>query len=396
MHNLGNTCFLNSVVQCLAANKTLVQLFDCNKNVGILVDGFAQLLNGLLNKPGGALPTHEFWLRLPSHMELQHFTNYQQHDAPEFCVKLLTALDKELLASSPPEIDPSFIGLDDQQDFVGEPFIQELTRGKKLISTYCTACSTESPQRQDFFTALLLDIPTGQGPFTLNDCITETFRTGITNGYRCINCNVRTDNAPTTTEIHELPKMLIIQLNRFKPNGHTDQHDYPIFIKNTAAITFPTKELNLLTKDGEQKSYDLNAVSNHFGNRSIGHYTAQCRNNNLWHNCDDEEVSTYTGTDGTRHWSSVAAYMLFYNLVESTNGDELLNDQITEHEEEIHEEELIDDIDETPQPFPCAKCPHVFESAIELNRHIKAIHALTKQYSCTVSGCNQQFTSHIL
>ena len=111
-----------------------------------------------------------------------------------------------------------------------------------------------------------------------------------------------------------LPNILIIHLKRFKKKY--GQHSHYIR-KNNSIINFPIKKLNLSQYCINKKSkstYNLFAVSNHFGGVDGGHYTAMCRNylKKKWYCFDDDNVSKISKPNEV---ISRAAYVLFYERV---------------------------------------------------------------------------------
>ena len=119
--------------------------------------------------------------------------------------------------------------------------------------------------------------------------------------------------------ICRLPKNLILHLKRFKQTAgaHTN--------KVTEFIRFPLKDLQLskfttqvIESDKENLTYELVAVSNHFGSLSMGHYTAYARDvdddgNKTWNEYDDSKVRAIKdeawAEDSGR---ASSAYVLFY------------------------------------------------------------------------------------
>lgn len=66
-----------------------------------------------------------------------------------------------------------------------------------------------------------------------------------------------------------------------------------------------------IRRDGTlNRSYDLYAISNHYGSMESGHYTAYCKNMQYkkWFKYDDLSVSPLDASDVC----SSAAYILFY------------------------------------------------------------------------------------
>jgi len=102
-------------------------------------------------------------------------------------------------------------------------------------------------------------------------------------------CNTKTE-AEKKTELHQLPPILIFNLQRFK-NG----------VKNQDEVDFPISGLNMnlyLNKANANYStddniYDLYGVINHFGSLHFGHYTAHCYNeeSESWFNFNDSTVT---------------------------------------------------------------------------------------------------------
>lgn len=111
-------------------------------------------------------------------------------------------------------------------------------------------------------------------------------------------------------EIYKAPEYLIIHLKRFSHQRSS------IFSsrKINEVIDFPVENLNLsnfvLNPHENSLTYDLYAVSNHFGSLNGGHYTAYCKNPiyNKWFDFDDTNVSKL---DSSRVVTK-AAYVLFY------------------------------------------------------------------------------------
>ena len=104
-------------------------------------------------------------------------------------------------------------------------------------------------------------------------------------------------------DIYKLPKYLIIHLKRFKRHGYSTQ-------KNGAQVDFPIEGLVIKNYSGRSFSYDLYAVSNHYGSMGGGHYTAYGKNiNGNWYDFNDSSVS---GLRDIGLISSSAAYVLFY------------------------------------------------------------------------------------
>eukprot|EP01060_Flectonema_neradi_P038129 TRINITY_DN791_c1_g1_i1.p1 TRINITY_DN791_c1_g1~~TRINITY_DN791_c1_g1_i1.p1 ORF type:complete len:607 (+),score=84.63 TRINITY_DN791_c1_g1_i1:344-2164(+) len=103
--NLGNTCYMNSALQCLSHTKLLREYFTrdhyvhhLNSNNPIAFGGeiasvFAQLMKNLWAGNSYVIPT-VFRRTLAPHMEA--FASVQQQDAQEFLVYLLDALHEEV------------------------------------------------------------------------------------------------------------------------------------------------------------------------------------------------------------------------------------------------------------------------------------------------------------
>lgn len=91
----------------------------------------------------------------------------------------------------------------------------------------------------------------------------------------------------------------------------------PSYKKKQNYLRFPLENLNMSpyitiseSRRNTTKSYELYAVSNHYGSMESGHYTAFCKSGTYgkWFKFDDQMV---TAQDSSTVVSS-AAYILFY------------------------------------------------------------------------------------
>ncbi len=131
------------------------------------------------------------------------------------------------------------------------------------------------------------------------------------NLWYCSNCK-ENRQALKQLQIYKLPRILIIQLKRFK-NENTGFFFFDN--KNDVKIDFPIYNLDLTdfivsNKEKKKYVYDLFAVNQHFGISIGGHYTALCKNGDKWYNFDDEDISEITD----KNLVSSNAYLLFYKL----------------------------------------------------------------------------------
>eukprot|EP00826_Nyctotherus_ovalis_P064575 TRINITY_DN9475_c0_g3_i1.p1 TRINITY_DN9475_c0_g3~~TRINITY_DN9475_c0_g3_i1.p1 ORF type:complete len:220 (-),score=59.34 TRINITY_DN9475_c0_g3_i1:76-690(-) len=121
----------------------------------------------------------------------------------------------------------------------------------------------------------------------------------------CKNCK-QDVRAKKRMEITRIPPILILHLKRFKTLLDSAE-------RIGTFVSFPLKGLDLekYVKNSDIKpSYNLCAVSNHFGSIASGHYTAFAWNKvrRGWYNFDDTNVTRMTESKVC----TSAAYVLFY------------------------------------------------------------------------------------
>ena len=146
-------------------------------------------------------------------------------------------------------------------------------------------------------------------------------------------------------DLWTLPPILIVHLKRFKhhaPKRSTQQHQST----NASSISWMSRgntysyqprshvtKLNqkvdfelhdwkpsiALARTVHEPSYDLYAVSNHFGGFGSGHYTAYAMNriDDEWYEFNDSSTRRINEKEVERN--SNAAYLLFYNQTERSN-----------------------------------------------------------------------------
>lgn len=85
--------------------------------------------------------------------------------------------------------------------------------------------------------------------------------------------------------------------------AYKEEIEEPIYIKPKA------EELPLIvTSTTSAPTYELYAISNHFGGLGGGHYTAYAKNQGEWYEFDDSRV----GSSRKKEIVSSSAYILFY------------------------------------------------------------------------------------
>ncbi|XP_024527691.1 ubiquitin carboxyl-terminal hydrolase 26 [Selaginella moellendorffii] len=278
--NLGATCYVNSVLQCLFMNTTFrngvfsaeMELVRNDPVLHQLARLFAQLHSGTKSSVDSAA--------FATTLELD---NAVQQDGQEFLKLLLTLLERVLAQSRVPE---------------ARDVVQNLFRGTFSYVTKCSSCGKESGASDQFVDFYELEVNVkgfSSLEESLDDYLNEEKLSGE-NQYFCEYCKARVD-ATHSTKLRLLPPVLNFQLKRFVFNLKTSTKK-----KVTSKFMFPKvldmeRRVSPVTSDGspgEPAHYDLFAILMHKGNMaSSGHYVVHIRDERTgqWWQFDDEEVT---------------------------------------------------------------------------------------------------------
>ncbi|RWS06600.1 ubiquitin specific protease 2-like protein [Dinothrombium tinctorium] len=299
--NLGNTCYMNSVLQALYATQVFRNYVIKNQRYSLM-----SALSNLFQE----MDAPENTTLAPSVFR-SHFTRYQpkfrgydQQDAQEFLRYLITGLHEEVnetkhrpkppimkSPNSPTEAWQQMKMIDDS------PFVDMLV-GQLSSVIQCTQCGNKSTCWDPFWD-LSLPLPRNMSECTVEQCLREfTALEELSPGEHavriCEKCKRQTQSTKQLS-IEKAPPVLILHLKRFSNEGY----------KLSVPRVVPNDKLFV-----KSRYYSLYAIVSHHGHSSrSGHYTSYCAHSSKWFLFNDDKVTemkNFTPSD------IQDAYILFY------------------------------------------------------------------------------------
>lgn len=342
MHNLGNSCFLNSIVQCLNHIDPITQYFlkgdyatDLNRknplgSGGRVATAYATLLKEVWSGDYSALAPRLLKQTVASFAP--QFNNSYQHDSQEFCQFLMDGLHEDCnrVTSKPYVEEVEGFGMADEKAAVQtwrnhllrhDSIIVDRCQGMHRSHLTCPSCGRESIKFDVFSTIslpLILEDKGYSGPLRVEDCI-EKFLEGEQlddlNAWYCPSCKKHVC-ALKMIALWSVPDILILHLKRFQFD-HCSVSNNLVRSKIDDTIKFPVDGLDLRKHvlgpidEDAPPVYKLFGVSEHMGaTANSGHYTATVRNckDGRWYRYNDAHVGETTGDAAV----TGGAYLLFY------------------------------------------------------------------------------------
>ncbi|KAI5963843.1 DOA4 [Candida theae] len=283
--NLGNSCYMNCMIQCLAATPQLTSFFvpsltmngsykqhiNFNNKLGtqgILTTAFVELFMNMLNNNGKAFSPSKFKKIAGECSPGKQFASCSQQDCTEFVTFLLDGLHEDL--NQRPALDPQekkrISELTPEQEKNREiipvrlastiewerylklnfSIIVDTFQGQYLSQLCCLECGTTSTT-YNAFSILSLPIPeklNQTSKVTLQDCIEEFTKTELLdegNKWHCSHCK-RFTRSTKKIAITRLPQVLIVNFKRFKVSSSGQIRKLETF------VTYPVTETLDLTK----------------------------------------------------------------------------------------------------------------------------------------------------
>ncbi|RTG86334.1 ubiquitin carboxyl-terminal hydrolase 8 [Schistosoma bovis] len=303
LRNLGNTCYINSVVQSLSHTRALVHYFldgfherqaVVSNRLGYggeIVKHFEMLLSALYNQPNQDAELYKFRSAVAKHQS--KFSSNDQQDSLEFLLFLLDGLHEDLNEARSEKNNAT-----------------KLKHNESMVEYTSSHEQAEAAwiQHKDLNNSIIVS----SFQVILFDCLKLFLEKEEMVGqcrWHCPTCNTRRD-ASKWIELWKLPTYLIIHLKRFR-------YEYGNWRKQTTNVDFPIECLDMSSfivgPKLHSSEYALYSVLNHRGTMESGHYTTFCRNirDGRWYEYDDENVSLLDKNE----IQNDNAYILFYELL---------------------------------------------------------------------------------
>eukprot|EP00804_Cyclotella_cryptica_P029210 CCRYP_011647-RC/>CCRYP_011647-RC protein AED:0.05 eAED:0.05 QI:124/1/1/1/1/1/6/1079/1337 len=239
LHNLGNSCYMNSILQCINHINPITQYFlkgdyikDVNKNNplgsgGRVATAYASFLNEIW--------TGEYSILAPRLLKqivglfAPQFNNNYQHDSQEFCQYLMDGLHEDLnrVKEKPYVEHVEAFGMKDDEAAL-ESWKKHLQRHDSIFVDYtqgmhrshltCPSCGKESVKYDVFSSISLPLVPSKDRPYIpLKDCI-DQFAAGEQldehNAWYCSRCKKHVCALKLIT-LWNTPDILVLHLKRF-------------------------------------------------------------------------------------------------------------------------------------------------------------------------------------
>ncbi|XP_042330579.1 ubiquitin carboxyl-terminal hydrolase 8 isoform X2 [Sceloporus undulatus] len=337
LRNLGNTCYMNSVLQCLCNAPHLADYFnrnyyqdDINRSnflghKGEVAEEFGIIMKALWAGQYRYISPKDFKITIGKIND--QFAGYSQQDSQELLLFLMDGLHEDLNKADNRKRykEENNDHLDDSKaadlawhkhKLLNESIIVALFQGQFKSTVQCLTCHKKSRTFEAF---MYLSLPLAStSKCTLQECLrlfSKEEKLTDNNRFYCSHCKTRRDSLKKI-EIWKLPPVLLVHLKRFSYDGRWKQ-------KLQTSVDFPLENLELsqyvIGPKSISKRYNLFGVSNHYGGLDGGHYTAYCKNaaKQRWYKFDDHEVSEISASSV----KSSAAYILFYTSFEQRAGD---------------------------------------------------------------------------
>ena len=322
--NFGNTCWLNSTIQCLLKTEPMNKLFLQKKMVNqlnykmILSKEWLRLIHGVNEENCIITPLSFFKSVIISANKNNYMFNFnRQNDVQEFLVFFIDSLHEELKHKVNISITGKIVNdLDkmaydamkqwksyfkNQYSDIISIFYGQTVSHIKVIDedihsyNYAAICTFSLP------------IDVEKETTTIYDCFDLFTNTQLLDGdnkwkydeddkYYDIEKNLM---------IWKFPNVLIIHFKRFDNNGQ----------KINTLIDFPIDKLDLMKYcvgyEKKKSKFSLFGIINHIGNINSGHYYSFCKNNDNWYKFDDSNVVKIK----KENLITENAYCLFYKKI---------------------------------------------------------------------------------
>ncbi|KAM3137664.1 hypothetical protein pb186bvf_010278 [Paramecium bursaria] len=286
--NVGNNCYLNSIIQMLynlePFRRELLQLDTSPVSfTQKLIHHFWELYQS----DRESINTKEFYSQFLD--TFPQFKYGQQEDAHECLMNILQMIGQE---NNYP-IKMSFWDKVSQFCCINESiqeWEQNRQRENNIITRYfigqlkniikCDQCNFTLEQFEEFqsINIALEDITKTQ---YLNEVLDNHFKSSILNMYKCKRCHGAVSKIQNIITV--FPRVLVLSFKRFAQNNNQIQ-------RINANIAFP---LNLVMDNYGERSdniYALQSIIHHTGSVNYGHYYASCKSKNNWYRFDDWQV----------------------------------------------------------------------------------------------------------
>lgn len=328
--NLGNTCFLNSCLQAMSHTYELTVFLNSDKCSQIKKNSLSDTmildewndLRRLMWSNNGAVSPNKFIYsvqQIARQKGKDIFTGWAQNDMSEFLLFMIDCIHNSVSRKISMKISGTVKNQNDIiaskcYDMLSTVYSKEYSEIMDLFyGIYVTnICSIDNSVthvlRPEHFFVLDLQIFKGsQICPTIYDCFDLFITPEVLSGENAWfnEATNQKEDIQKTISFFSFPKILVIVLKRFSPDGSQ---------KLNNKIDFPLENLDLskYVKGYNKQSYiyDLYGVCNHMGGVMGGHYTAYIKNiTGKWIHYNDTAVEIMQNPQMV---VSPMAYCLFY------------------------------------------------------------------------------------
>lgn len=309
---MGNTCYLNSVVQVLMSDHKLI----------------SELIGRTIECPNSVMPAtselagfarHRFLQALPALRQAVGYSNpdfltNRMQDAHEFFLACLAVLDSECEVSS--SSNGGYRAARDFGDYMSPDLLGYSLTQETVFQ--CMGCGIRSDLKEESLIGLSLAIPVKQCRRTERMMYPDSDLATLFNNYfepeeierRCPRPGCGCDRATAHTIISRYPRSLMFYIKRFTADLQ----------KITARVTIP-ESLDLVSISTDRAGattetryfYKLTAVLRH-QSQSVqkGHYVTDVKEvDGSWTCCNDSDVYTLTNAS---EMHDTEGYMCMYSF----------------------------------------------------------------------------------
>ncbi|ELQ75121.1 Ubiquitin-specific protease [Trachipleistophora hominis] len=296
--NLGNTCYINSILQVFFNTGILKKCFFDTMHEKVLCKNEKCIVCALKNMYMECYNLHSLivpneFLYILWSISSVHYSS-RQFDAHEFFLDLCELLHKNFFT------DPDRQVLGNENTVVKcKCVIHRVFCGVLNSTLTCLKCGCKSVKEENFY-SISIGI---RNQKSVNDALAHFFtEESLGESVLCQHCE-RKEPFLKEMSVASQPPILVLHLKRFQMNKNDA-------VKDNTVLNFSHLVECCTLKSNDSRVYRLFGMVCHVGTLEYGHYFTFLRVENTWKRFDDERITDANEND----MCDCSPYILFYEL----------------------------------------------------------------------------------